>query len=108
MLIAQQDPSLFPADINVVVTTLNEALLADYGAISQLFSHRFLCNEDLADHPTIQVAENDSGETTVGSLGLINGIVERLTGRRVAAVYEEVMGHDKLVAFQVYVPAVTS
>ena len=55
--------------------TLNEALKADPVAINELFKHRAQCNEELANHPTIQVRDYPDGEpTSIGMLGLINGI----------------------------------
>jgi hypothetical protein len=77
--------------------TLNEAIKADRDAVDMLCEHRVECNDELADHPTIQVCGNP---TVVGMIGIINGICERLTGKRVAADYDE---SGNLLGFVEYV-----
>ena len=65
-----------------IVDTLNEALEADREAINSLFSYRVLCNDALADHPTIQVGAYNretleptpDGPYTISILGIINGL----------------------------------
>lgn len=57
------------------VAVLNRALESDSAAIDQLFDHRVKCNEALADDPSIQVRARDGGVTTLGVLGLINGLI---------------------------------
>lgn len=86
--------------IEEVVYTLNEAYLADPRAIKRLIGRREQCNELLADHPTVQVGEIDGG-FDVSPLGLINAVVETLTGKRVAAKYNE---EHKLLGFMEYQP----
>ena len=55
-----------------IVAFLNEILAIDPDAISQLFGLRVACNQQLAEHPTVQVlAEDDRYQ--VGILGLLNG-----------------------------------
>jgi hypothetical protein len=65
--------------IEYFLSTLNGALAADRAAMSALLAHRVPCNEDMQNHPTIQVVvEGDGdtpGEATLGVLGLINGLV---------------------------------
>lgn len=56
------------------IKTLNDAFNSDPDAISKLFEYRVTCNEQLANHPLIQVREEDNGEFTVGILGILNGI----------------------------------
>lgn len=73
---------------NKAVEVLNEALKADSEAMSRLISSRVSCNTKLADHPTIQVIE-EKGQTLVGLIGIVNGIVERQTGERLCAVYKD-------------------
>jgi|TARA_B100000315_G_scaffold233025_1_gene245832 hypothetical protein len=53
---------------------LNDALIRDPAAITQLVNLRVDCNAQLIDHPLIQSAEYH-GVAKVGVLGLINGIV---------------------------------
>ena len=61
-------------DIDVskrIIKTLNEALKLDKSAVVELLETRVPCNEDLANHPTIQVTH----ENKVGLLDILNGIV---------------------------------
>jgi len=68
---------------HVVVHHLNNFLLHDSKAISDLFNHRVECNEELANHPTVQVRGYEfDGDTQVrptkkfkvGLMGILNGI----------------------------------
>lgn len=56
-----------------VVDYLNELLGLDLVAISSLIETRVLCNKLLADHPTVQVVPNETGNV-VGLLGILNGL----------------------------------
>ena len=66
-----------------IVNILNEALEADPVAVNMLFNNRVICNNTLADHPTIQVGAYNrdtlqptpNGPYTFSVLGLINGFV---------------------------------
>lgn len=82
--------------LGIVIGTLNEATEADQTAIDSLIEHRVPCNKALADHPTIQVGGDPC---VVGMLGIINGIVERLTGKRVMAIWDDEKG---LIRFDKY------
>jgi hypothetical protein len=55
------------------VELLNEAFTMDPEALTALTNNRVPCNEALADHPTIQVLDED-GSPKVGLLGILNGI----------------------------------
>jgi hypothetical protein len=81
-------PSPLMNDIHTAIRVLNEAFKADPVAISNMMGTRFSCSDTLADHPTIQVAAGDNAPH-VGPLGIINGVLEAMTGQRVAAVYDE-------------------
>ena len=77
-------------DINIFIRILNEAYAADPAAIHALICNRVPCSQALADHPTIQVEANTvaSKESySVGLLGVINGICESVTCKRVAVKY---------------------
>ena len=59
---------------------LNELLALDEEAILAFCENRVPCNDQLADHPTIQVSPNEdtgisSKKYSVGILGIINGFV---------------------------------
>ena len=78
--------------LQTTIDVLNEAYKADSAAMHALICNRVPCNTALADHPTITVSVNSvtPQETfAVGMLGVVNGIVERATGKRVAAIYSE-------------------
>lgn len=77
--------------------TLNEAVKADPQAMLSLCENRVPCNDVLADHPTIQVCGFDP--TVVGMIGIVNGICEKLTGKRVAADFD---AEGNLLAFVEY------
>lgn len=79
--------------------TLNEAVQADPKAMLNLCESRVLCNDELADHPTIQVSGLPGQPARVGIIGVINGICEKLTGKRVAADYD---AEGNLIAFVEY------
>ena len=92
-------------NIDTVVRTLNEAFAADPAALHALLVNRVPCNQALADHSTLQVTQDPAlPETTyvVGLLGVINGIVEELTGDRVAARWDYSTTPPTLKGFQVY------
>ena len=101
--------------INRVLCTLNEACAADPVAMAGLLQHRVACNRRLSKHPTIQVqapgpdcAAGGAGESDPGAdfrvdlLGLLNGLLEPLTGLGVAAVYESgsAEGETRLAGFK--------
>jgi hypothetical protein len=69
-VISYGEPSV---SLSRALTVLNEALQADPQTISALMNHRVICNEALANHPTIQVGIYE-GEYKVGLLGLLNGL----------------------------------
>lgn len=85
-----------------VLKVMNSALAADPGAIYTLMNTRMSCNDKLADHKDVQIFTDKSGRTLVGALGLINGVLKPLTGRRIAAAYDNRSG--QLVKFVEYVP----
>lgn len=90
-----------PSALQPILDLLNEASVADIRAMEQLLNCRVPCNKTLANHPTIQVGGDDNDSPVVGSIGLINGITERLTGKRVAAVYDD---QWNLLRFEEYKP----
>ena len=65
--------------------------------------HRGSCNAALRDHPTIQVGGEDDNHCVVGLLGIINGIIEPLTGERIAASWND----DKFIGFVKYSKSVS-
>jgi hypothetical protein len=86
--------------IDTAIRVLNDAFRADPVAIATLLSVRIPCNELLAEHSTIQVQSQwimgNAFYPTVSALGLINGIVEEMTGQRVAAKYSDLQRSEDL------------
>lgn len=92
-------------EMDLILRVLNAALAADQLAITRLLDHHEPCNDALADHPTVQVRvpthhDGSPYPPEVGALGLINGIVEPLTGQRVSAVYDD--SGSEAIEFRVY------
>lgn len=96
--------------MQTVIDTLNEALSLDPKAIQELLECNVDCNQGICDHPTIQVMERaDRRRFSLRPLGLINGIIEPITGQRIMAVYDDFDGAqpEKLIRFEGYHPAAT-
>ena len=76
-----------------VLDLLNGAFKADPAAIHALVCNHVPCNSGIADHPTIQVSVNKVTDGTeyfhVGTLGIVNGIIDELTGRRICVMFSE-------------------
>lgn len=72
-----------------VVETLNRLFEMDKQAIQQLFGMRVQVNEQLANHPTVQVTQKDD-TCYLRVLGLINGLigVDENNCGLVAAIYD--------------------
>lgn len=80
-----------------IVEFLNEIFKIDPAAVISLVETRFACNDKMADHSTVQVAESTSGYV-VGLLGILNGIcgVQENGMGFIAVIYED----DKIVGFK--------
>jgi hypothetical protein len=59
--------------VDETIQLLNELLELDKNGVLALVESRVVCNEKLADHPTVQVRET-ADQITVGILGVINGL----------------------------------
>jgi hypothetical protein len=59
--------------IDEAIAYLNELIRLDKPAIAALIANRVPCNQELADHPTVQVVAQNEG-FHVGMLGIINGM----------------------------------
>lgn len=108
---AVERPALDSGDLfGVFVRILNEAYDADPAAMHTLICQRVPCNQTLADHPTVQVASEPVAKTeyfSVGMLGVINGICEPITGKRVAVKFSEpdpTTKRSKILGFVEYSP----
>lgn len=74
--------------LNTILEVLNSAKDADTKAIQELLDCGVPANNALEAHPHVILEEGPNGEDAVGPLGLINGLVQALTGRKIAAVYD--------------------
>lgn len=61
--------------VDRAIKVLNQAIELDKEAITALLFLRVSCNEDLANHDTIQVLASTHKNYQVGVLGIINGIL---------------------------------
>lgn len=84
-------------NLHAAITVLNEANKLDPEAMRLLLVQRVPCNEALAQHPTIQVA-GERHKYLVGPLGLINGMIEAMSGHRIQANIDVETG--RITAFQ--------
>lgn len=76
---------------------LNEMLIIDHSGTRGLLSNLVPCNQELADHPTVQVRAI-CGNNFVGFLGVLNGMLLRSESADVVvAVWDEC---DDLVRFE--------
>lgn len=88
-------------DTDDMIAFLNALLEIDRYAIAELLTVRVLCNQELADHPSVQVSGSEGttfvrpGTFRVGMLGILNGYCGTLEGGErdswgpISAVYEE-------------------
>ena len=60
-------------DADDAIRFLNELVGIDRIAIGALIDHRVVCNEQLGEHPTVQVGGADT-TYLVGMLGIFNGL----------------------------------
>lgn len=97
-----------PTALQSALNALNTAFEADPVAIHALIRNVVPCNQILADHPTVQVQESIvPWKYEVSALGLLNGVIEAMTGGRVAAKFSDTpneIGVHPLVGFCEYVP----
>lgn len=94
--------------LETTIAVLNDAIKADQKAVTALFEQRVPCNQALVDHPTIVCQESEENPITneVGVLGIINGILEPLTGSRVASRWQGGDSEPSLISsFVRYEPA---
>ena len=62
-----------------VANFLNDLYKIDPVAIIKLLKNKVPCNDQLALHPTVQCSVDElTGETLVGIVGVINGIVNKI------------------------------
>lgn len=74
--------------IEKAIEALNAAFAADPKAMREIFAWSTGCNKTLADHPTVQVGDRE-GEYYVRVIGILNGVIEPITGERIAMLYDD-------------------
>lgn len=58
-----------------VCDLMNDLLQLDRSCVNEMIKTRFRCNQDTADHPTVQVRKYPEDEYfTVGLIGILNGL----------------------------------
>lgn len=87
-----QDPAATSL-IDIAVRALNDAFAADPAAMHAMMCNRVPCNQALADHPSVVVTELPmlkaaAPQYAITALGLINGVLGPLTGKRVMTVWD--------------------
>lgn len=91
-------PSEEPFDIALRV--LNEAFKTDPAAVACLIHNQVPCSPSLFQHPTIMVTVNaNQREGLLGAYGLLNGVIEAMTKRRISPAVEQVNGKNVLKGF---------
>ena len=81
------------------IDLLNSMLKEDKAATQELFSARAVCNEGLANHPTIQVRKYKKEDIpTVGILGVLNGLFG--VNEKGYGAITMVMDHTTITKFQ--------
>jgi hypothetical protein len=66
---------------------MNSAFKADPGAIQLLLCNCVQANKALVEHPDILVGQYPVD--SIGMLGVINGIIGNITGKRIASMWSE-------------------
>ena len=60
--------------IDRTIDFLNELIKIDKKAVFELLHLKTICNEELANHPTVQCGIEEDGTFSVGLLGILNGL----------------------------------
>lgn len=83
-------------DIYSAVDKLNEFTKLDPSAMESLVIARVVCNQDIADHPTLQVSVVKES-FVLGLLGVLNGLFS-VEGKYVCVTWD---GEPKQIRFSV-------
>jgi len=85
--------------IDETIGFLNKLISVDSEAVHDLVETRVPCNEEFANHPTVQVVSGQSGqEAQVGLLGILNGLfgIDNKGYGPISAIFDK----DMLVGFR--------
>ena len=72
-----------------ILGCLNSAYKADPGAMHALLCNIAPANQNLVDHPHVVVEMRLKGLTTVGMLGVINGVLTSMGFTRIATKFSD-------------------
>lgn len=94
--------------IPVALAVLGDAFEKDPAAMNALLCNRVPCNNDLAEHPTIQTEKMPLKieQYAVGMLGVLNGILSIYCGDVIASRWSEEVdakGRRTLIGFRRYI-----
>ena len=103
------------SDIDKILEVLNSAWKADPQAIHTLVANVVPCKDNgLRDHPWVVVGESFAvpGTYTVSAIGLLNGVIHALTGKRIAHAWSDTKdenGKFTFLGFKEYIePVITA
>lgn len=84
--------------IEEVVEFLNTLLDIDPYAINALFSMRVGCNEEMANHPSVQISVSGDNYYSAGVIGVLNGLfgADEYGWGHISATYDD----GKLINFR--------
>jgi len=77
--------------IDEVVAFLNGMLMCDEVATNALFSMRIPCNQEMAEHKTVQVGSLGKTFPIVGMIGILNGLfgIDKDGWGKISADYDD-------------------
>ena len=81
-----------------VCDLLNELLKSDYDC-NGIVLNRTKCNDKIANHPTVQVHEDEEGSRFLGLIGIINGLFG-INENGMGAICYEIDDDDKIIQFK--------
>ena len=72
-----------------VVDYLNELLALDRELVTKLVKQQTVCNEGVAQHPSVKVRKYNAGQYSIGLVGLLNGLFSAKWGPIYVKMEEE-------------------
>lgn len=74
---------------DITINFLNELLKLDPSLVHHLMEFRVCCNQEIAEHPTVQVKEALDGELSVNFFGILNGLLGKIGADLVAYQHDQ-------------------
>jgi hypothetical protein len=91
-------PVVHAPTTKAILNILESAMEADPIAIKKLLQTRVKCNEQLKEHPSVIVGDDDEGNTCISFVGLINGALHSLNEPLIATCSID----NTIVGFQTF------